>query len=92
MNADYPLDVKPAAGIFFELTLPRNNGKWSLLTELLYTSFETSATTTSYQTLEYYRVYTSTFHYSHIGLHEIIRFAYTVGQARLFLPNFVFLN
>jgi hypothetical protein len=85
VNADYPMDIKPAAGIFCEFVLPRNNGKWSFLTELLYTSFKTSGTTTTYMTPEYYRVYTSEFDYSYIGLNAMIRFSYPIGQIKLFL-------
>lgn len=85
VNASYPMDIKPSGGIFCEFVLPRNNEKWSFLTELLYTSFETSGTTTSYETPDYYRVYTSQFDYSHIGLNGVIRFSYPVGQFNLFL-------
>ncbi len=43
-QTDFSHSVNFSAGLFFDLIIPRNHGKWSILNELILTSYDVSGT------------------------------------------------
>ncbi|MFZ4521137.1 MAG: hypothetical protein ACOYNC_05500 [Bacteroidales bacterium] len=77
--------VNFAGGVFFDVILPRNLGKWSICNELLFTSYQTSARFEEYTSKDKYSILNITFGYSYLKMNNMVRFKYPVGKTSLFL-------
>ncbi len=80
VEAGYDPSVNFSAGLYFDLILPRNHGKWSFNNEILYSSYKVTG---SYE--NYYSTTTTEIGYSYLKINSLIRFKYPVGQFFIFL-------
>ncbi len=81
-EADYDLSVNLTAGIFFDLVIPRNHGKWSINNELLFTSYSIEG---KYDDTFNNKLITTTFDYSYLKVNTLVRYKYPVGPVFLFM-------
>lgn len=79
MATTYAQSVNFTGGVFYDLMLRRNRGKWSINNELMYTSYQTSG----YYSYSFHE-YETRFEYSHVKLNTMARFKYPVGKMRLY--------
>lgn len=91
-NSSYNQSTMPAFGAYFELILPRNQQKWSLLTEFLYTSFDFTGYYTLTTAPNFYSNYTTSLKYSFLGVAALARYSYPVKKFRLFVDMGVRFN
>jgi hypothetical protein len=83
--ADYNKSINFTAGLFFEVILPRNNGKWSVCNELILTSYQTDGSYNDYTNENKYTYTNTTFGYTYLKLNNMLRFKYPVGKLFIYL-------
>lgn len=74
-----------AGGVFFNLVIPRNLGRWSLANELLLTSFKATGIYNEQKSPDYYIINTTTFGYSQVRLNDMIRYKFPVNDFFMYL-------
>jgi hypothetical protein len=78
--------VDPSVGLFYNFTLPRNQGKLSIQNELQYTTYEVSGYYEEVKSANEYFSTASTVGSSYLKLNILLRYKFPVG------PGFMFLN
>lgn len=84
VNATYEPSLDFSTGVFFEFVFPRNQGKWSVCTEMLYSSYTAKGT---YKEIESVNIYSNTtieIGYSYLKVNALLRFKYPIGKTYLF--------
>lgn len=71
--------------MFLDLILARNQGKWSLYNELLFTTYKNQGYHERFENERYYGITTTEIGNSYLKLNNLIRFKYPVGKLFLFL-------
>ncbi|WP_341225228.1 hypothetical protein [uncultured Arcticibacterium sp.] len=74
--------VNFSSGVFFDLVLPRNQGKWSINNEILFSTYKVK---TNYEKSGYYSVINSQIGYSYLKINNLLRFKYPIGHLFIFL-------
>ncbi len=74
-SVDFNSSTTVAGGLTCDFILPRSQRKWSILTELMYTSYKTSG---HYDDL--YNPATITFEYAYLKLNTMLRYRYPLGK------------
>lgn len=85
VNSNYNRSTDFAAGIFFDMIIPRTQSKLSLYNDLSYTSYQVRG---QYNTYEDENKHTSTYTeigYSYLKLNTMARFKYPVGKAHVYV-------
>jgi len=85
VNANYDKSANLSAGVFLDVILPRNQGKWSFYNELLYSSYEVTGRYNDYEHENRYLISTTTIGYSYLKLNTMIRFKYPIGNMHIYL-------
>ena len=83
--ADYNSSYNPSVGIFLDLELPRNQGKWSFYNELLFTTYKVKGSYEEYEDENNYSITTTEIGYSYLNINTLFRFKYPIGQCFLIL-------
>jgi hypothetical protein len=83
-QTDFNLSVNFTAGLYCDLIIPRNQGKWSFNNELILTSYNVSGTYTE-GTENQYTTTTTELGYTYLKINTLVRFKYPVGQTYIFL-------
>ncbi|QDO92974.1 PorT family protein [Formosa sediminum] len=85
LNGDYASSTNLAAGLFLDIVFPKNNNKWSIHNELLYTSYSTKNTYIDYDTTDTYSSYNSEIGHTFIELNNLLRYTQPLGKLSVFL-------
>jgi len=80
INAGYPLSVNFSGGLFLDVILSRNQGKWSICNELVFTSYKVNGSYDVYISENKYTYKNTTLGYSYIKLNNLVRYKYPVGN------------
>jgi hypothetical protein len=80
VEAEYNPSINFSAGIFFDIILPRNQGKWSINNEILFSTYKVTG---SYENNNV--VTTTEIGYSYLKINNLVRFKYPIGNLFLFL-------
>jgi hypothetical protein len=80
VEAGYNPSINLSAGIFFDIILPRNQGKWSINNEILFSSYKVTG---RYE--DNNSVTTTEIGYSYLKINNLVRFKYPIGNLFLFL-------
>ncbi|MBC8053075.1 MAG: hypothetical protein H7Y13_08420 [Sphingobacteriaceae bacterium] len=78
-QADFTESASVAAGLFFDAILPRNQGKWSIHNELLFTNYSIDGIYTDYSNENSFTITKSRFAYSYLKVYNMLRYKYPVG-------------
>jgi hypothetical protein len=84
VNADFNQSINFTAGLYFDIILPRNYGKWSINNELLFSSYNVKGRSEDFENEDYYTITTTEFGFSYIKLNNLIRFKYPIGRIFIF--------
>jgi hypothetical protein len=76
--------INPVAGIFLDIIRPRNQGKWSLNNEFIFTSFNTNSNYLNYVSDNEYSTVNLELAYSNIKMNNMVRFKYPVGKCYIY--------
>ncbi|MDP1623800.1 MAG: hypothetical protein Q8M08_15850 [Bacteroidales bacterium] len=85
INSNYKMSVNFTVGLFYDLGLARNNRKWSICNEIIFTTFKVDGRYDDYFSEEKYSVTYTTLGYSYLKLNNMIRFKYPVGKFFIYL-------
>ena len=85
VEAGYNPSINFSSGIFLDLILPRNQGKWSINNEILFSTYKVVGSYEEYENENYYSVTTTEIGYSYLKINNLVRFKYPIGHLFLFL-------
>jgi len=85
VKADFPTSTDFSGGLYFNLIMPRSQGKWSIYNELLYTSYSVEGTYRDEIRETYYIEHTSEIARSYLKLNNLVRYKYPVGGIFLYI-------
>jgi hypothetical protein len=85
INANYKMSVNFTAGLFFDLILSRNHGKWSICNELIFTSYKADGRYDEYESVNKYTYTYTTLGYTYLKMNNMVRFKYPVGKLFIYL-------
>lgn len=83
-NADYSLSTNFSGGTYLELILPRNQGKWSINNEILFSEYKVKGKVEDIENANSYRITSSEIGYSYLKMNNMLRYKYPVGKTYLF--------
>jgi len=84
-QVDFGVSVAPSFGLSLDLVLPRNNGKWSIYNEILYTEYSLSGESEGFYTTNVLETSKFEFSYSYLKLNTIIRYRVPFEKTVLFI-------
>jgi hypothetical protein len=84
-NTEYSLSTDFSGGLFLNLVFPRNNRKWSLNNELLFTTYKVNGRYEEIENENYYTITSTELGYSYLKLNNLVRYKYPLGKVFLFL-------
>ena len=84
-KADYQLSANFSAGLFFEVVPPRNQRKWSLCNELIFSSYKIKGIYNDYTNENNYTIYHATIGLSYLKMNNLLRYKYPVGRFFVYL-------
>lgn len=79
VNADYKPSLNFTGAIFFDIILPRNQGKWSICNEAMYSSYKIKG-----HFEDYYSKSDIALNYSYFKFNSALRFKYPINKAHIF--------
>ncbi|OFX32448.1 MAG: hypothetical protein A2W90_05595 [Bacteroidetes bacterium GWF2_42_66] len=85
MNADCDPSANLSAGLFFEVIPPRNQRKWSLNNELIFSSYKIKGLYNDYESENRYTIYHTTIGLSYLKMNNMLRYKYPVGNLFVYL-------
>lgn len=85
VEAGYDPSINFSSGIFFDFILPRNQRKWSINNEILFSTYKVSGSYEEYVSENRYSITTTEIGYSYLKINNLVRFKYPIGHIFLFL-------
>jgi hypothetical protein len=86
LNTNYPVSVNFTPGLFLDIILTRNHGKWSICNEITYSCYKVSGHFELSGDSNNHSVNTTTIGYSYLKMNNMLRFKYPAG------PFFIYVN
>lgn len=84
-KADFSQSTDFAGGLFLDLVLPRNQRKWSVCNELMYTTYQVEGYHNNFVNENNYTVTNTEIGFSYLKLNSMIRFRYPVANVQVYL-------
>ncbi|UII19174.1 PorT family protein [Fulvivirga ligni] len=82
-KTNFPASLDVTGGLYLEIILPRNRGKWSINNELIYSKYETDGEYTDFNNENDYSHTYSYFGGSYIHLKNMLRYNYIINNWKL---------
>jgi hypothetical protein len=86
-NTEYSFSTDFSGGLFLNLVFPRNNRKWSLNNELIFSSYKVKGKYEEIENENKYTITSTEVGYSYIKLNNLVCFRYPVKSVFLFLDG-----
>ncbi len=80
VHASYKPSINVSAGLFLDLVIPRNQGKWSINNELFYSTYSVEGSFNEYVNENKYTLTTTGFGYTYLKFNNLVRFKYPIGR------------
>ena len=84
-KVDYGTSVNFTAGLFFDVILPRNQGKWSINNELMFTSYKFEGMYEDFKNENDWTKTHTEIAYSYLKVNNMLRFKYPVSTGFMFV-------
>lgn len=84
LNINFPNTYSVVAGVFADFILPRNERKWSIYNELLYSHYTVSEGFKDFTNENNYRNVEGELGYSYLKVNNMVRFRYPLGSFKVF--------
>lgn len=84
INTDYSQSTSISTGLFFDLILPSNQGKWSINNELLFSTYHVKGEYEEFENENDYSMIATEFGYSYLKINNLLRFKYPLGHTFLY--------
>lgn len=85
VDTDFPRSNDLSAGLFLDYILSRNQNKWSIYNELLFTSYKVRSQGGFYEHEDNYSTTETAIGHSYIKLNNLLRFKYPIKSVFLFV-------
>ena len=85
VNADWSSSTDPMVGLSFEWIMARNNRKWSINNELIWTQYEITGRHVEFMFDDQHKFSDLTLNFAYVKLNNTLRFRYPLGGARIYL-------
>ena len=83
-RTDYAPSVNPTAALFVNFILPRNQKKWSIANEIMYTTYSVTGHDYYYENANSEQTTDTKFKHSYLRLNNMVRFRYPTKNMLLF--------
>jgi len=83
-KAKFDNSISPIGGLSVNFVLPRNNGKWSIYNELIYSRYNTNAVYNKFTSNENYEIHHYNADYSYAKINNMVRYKYPIGKMNVF--------
>ena len=83
-NTDYPASNDISLGVSFEVIFPKNQGKWSLYNEMLYTGFNFQGRYDDVRSSDIQDIYLTEIEFRYIKLYNFLRFNYPIKGLKIY--------
>lgn len=84
-NTEFEKSKSAAIGAFFNIRLPGNQGKWSIVNEIMISSYKVSGNYSDIESDIEYSITETEIGFSYFKLNNMLRFEYPVGPVFLFV-------
>lgn len=84
-KGDFSKAANFAGGLFLNVILPRNQGKWSIANELLFAPYKVTGVYNEYHNSDYYIINKTTFGYPQIKLINMLRYKFPGNKIFFYL-------
>ncbi len=78
VNSDYQPSVNFSTGLFLDLILPRNQGKWSICNEIAISSYKTTGRFNAYEDENHYKITNTTIGNSYLKINNMFRYKHPI--------------
>lgn len=85
INANFPKSINPMVGIFFDIVMPKNQKRWSLHNEVIYSSFKTNGQTSDYVDNDKFTNYNISFDNTYFKVMNLIRYKPLIGKFTIYI-------
>ena len=85
INTDYSHSINLSAGLFVDLVLPRNQGRWSIKNELLFYKYEVAGEYVDFENEYIYTINKTKIGQSHLKINSLVCYKYPLGSLSIFL-------
>lgn len=85
VHAGYNSSINFSTGLYFDLILPRNQRKWSIYNEILFSTYKVKGSYEEYENEDKYSITTTEIGYSYLKINNLVRFKYPIGDWFLFV-------
>lgn len=85
VNGEFTSSVNFSAGVFLDVILTRNQRKWSIYNEILFTTYKTRGYFERFDNENSYEKTTTEIGYSYLKMNNLIRYTYPIGNSFIFL-------
>ncbi len=85
LKANYKPSLNFTAGLFFDLILPRNQGKWSINNELVIASYKVNSRYNDYTNENKYTITSTSLDYTYIKINNLLRYKFPIGNIKFYL-------
>ena len=85
VKAGYAQSINFTMGLFFDIILPRNQRKWSIYNELIFTSYTVKGSYNDFVNEERYTITYTELGYSYLKMNNMVRLKYPVGGFFIYL-------
>ena len=76
VNTNYSPSINITSGLFFNFVLPRNQRKWSIYNDLIYTNYQFQGIYNDFVYENRYTIYQTKIGYSYIKMNNLLRYTY----------------
>lgn len=83
-EAEFDQSINFTTGLYLDIILPKNQGKWSVNNEIFYTSYNVTGTYVESKSDNFYETSISEIGYSYLKINNMLRFKYPLGNMFLF--------
>jgi hypothetical protein len=85
LDSDYSPSFDFSGGLVFEIVLPRNQGRWSIANEILFSTYTIKGVEEKFIEEEHYSVSSIEFGYSYLKINNLVRYKYPLRRSSLFV-------
>lgn len=78
-DIDYPESTNLSAGLNLNIVLPRNQRKWSIYNEIIYTRFKTEGRFEEFKNENSYKMIITKFGFAYLKMNNMLRYSYPIG-------------
>ncbi|MEH0155621.1 hypothetical protein V6R21_15850 [Limibacter armeniacum] len=84
-SQDYAASLSPTFGVYFDVVLPRNQGKWSIYNELIMNSFKVQGEYSEVESPDKMHKYSTKLGATYLKMNNLVRFTYPIKKAYFFI-------